>query len=261
MAEAARGTSASEISGNIGDVLASIRRLIAQDEANRAHSDPTERLRQAAIAAAEARRAAPITSPPPPLILKDSELIAETRTVPRQATVTMPRMRPDLDHRQTEGGPIFLDRNAGLLKPVAVEAPAVVEDMAAPLPEPESAPESPLISAAASLAATIAETVPTAPANITSTPKAKAEAAAPVVSAAPDAAAITPKATPSDDQNDHLFTIHNEETPAEMLLRGLIREAIRAELQGELGGQFSRNLRRVIRSEIDIALRQSRKAH
>lgn len=121
MAELATGTSPTT-SDNIGDVLASIRRLIAQDEANRSVTDPGQRLRQVAQQQAELRRATeaaaaaqtPSTAQAP-LILGDHEMVP-ARPPFRQPALSMPRMRPVSDEQifsdQAIGGPIPLRPNA-----------------------------------------------------------------------------------------------------------------------------------------------------
>lgn len=59
---------------------------------------------------------------------------------------------------------------------------------------------------------------------------------------------------PSEDAEDVLFEGSDEEALDEEALRDLIREMIREELQGELGARITRNVRKLVRAEVNRAL-------
>lgn len=103
--------------------------------------------------------------------------------------------------------------------------------------------------------ADLANTTQATPPDPAPTPP--AEAAPPP---APTPANLTPAPTiggAAVDTNDlHLFAPVEDELVNSSVLRKMIREAIREELQGEMGARLSRNLRQVIRGEVDVALRQ-----
>ncbi|AGT10323.1 hypothetical protein [Paracoccus aminophilus] len=283
MAEPAPQAHPAETSENIGDVLASIRRLIAQDEANRASSDPGQRLRQVALQQAEERRSAHPTPSAsehePPLVLGHPDLVPPARPPFRQPTLSMPRMRPAAEDRvfaaQATGGPVVLNEGgsprelhqAPVIAPqpqlAAVNAEAIAAQTDAPAPLTAHAPafagrplraETPPSAAEIAAHPDAAETPPAEPALTAHVPAESPTREHPLAVAPPPPAALAEGEGESEDF--HLFLMPEDENPHEELLRGLIREAIRDELQGELGGQFSRNLRRVIRSEIELALRR-----
>lgn len=58
------------------------------------------------------------------------------------------------------------------------------------------------------------------------------------------------------ESEQHLFAPQDKDTQKGTHLRGMIREAIRQELQGEIGNRLSRNLQQMIRHEIELTLRQ-----
>ena len=59
-----------------------------------------------------------------------------------------------------------------------------------------------------------------------------------------------------DSGEPHLFAPQDKDAQKGTHLRGMIREAIRQELQGEIGNRLSRNLQQMIRHEIELTLRQ-----
>jgi hypothetical protein len=60
----------------------------------------------------------------------------------------------------------------------------------------------------------------------------------------------------SRESEQHLFAQQERDAQKGSQLRGMIREAIRQELQGEIGNRLSRNLQQMIRQEVELALRQ-----
>lgn len=316
MADLGENASASEISENIGDVLASIRRLIAQDEANRSVTDPGQRLRQVAIDQAEVARnqpvqasqAAPRHAPQsPPLMLGDPDMVppqgnAKPPMRPRPANESRPlRIAPEggptapppLSHGQQAATPHRMTERRFPAPPPMQPATLRPEHLTTREPRPfqqrEMRPD------------LGAQTAPAAPRALTgdmagfagdaTAPRddASVEAAAPLYDETrlpePEGFAATPPALPQPDRDMrddeglsfvnveepapapasveeelHLFAAPEDEMTTDRLLRNLIRDAVREELQGELGSQFSRNLRRLVRSEIDLALRRIRKS-
>ena len=71
----------------------------------------------------------------------------------------------------------------------------------------------------------------------------------------------SPVATP-DDEPDAMNISESSETHEtapfhdEVALRGIVSEMIRDELQGELGNRITRNVRRMVRREIEAALKE-----
>lgn len=59
---------------------------------------------------------------------------------------------------------------------------------------------------------------------------------------------------PAQDAEEVLFVDSDDETLDEDALRDLIRDMIREELQGELGERITRNVRKLVRAEINRAL-------
>ncbi|WP_312530553.1 hypothetical protein [Paracoccus sp. (in: a-proteobacteria)] len=273
MAEPGKNASASEISENIGDVLASIRRLIAQDEANRSNSDPGTRLRQLAQQRAQTQRQTAeqagrslqphqgVATARPPLMLGDDDLIADHIAPPKGGPVVFPmpdhpeEKSPAFLRAQAAPGPISLtDSGAAPTAPSQIEDrhPFTRHDIRREPGQPitlRTAP-APVIDPA------VLPAIDTPPPSEGAAMDIPADATPPVAGATMGAAT---GATLAPEPEDVHFFATPEQSPTEALLRDLIREAIRTELQGELGGQFSRNLRRVIRSEVDLAMRQARK--
>lgn len=344
MADLGENASASEISENIGDVLASIRRLIAQDEANRSVTDPGQRLRQVAIEqAAIARQTAPQPAPQPqnapqpaprrmpqapqpPLMLGDQELIARQGSArqplprPRPANEAVPLRMPQAVAPQPEAAPLrpaapvpHRASERRLPEPPPMQpSPQRPEHLSPPEPRPfqqrDMRPEGrPAPANPAPLHSVPAAKLPPAPTEIMAEPAPIRNEFAPEHGLHADDHPLAPlphdllqdrdfaperatepahtyddaaadeglsfahvgdevgdeaeeaAALECDESELHLFAPTEEEIPADRLLRDLIRAAVREELQGELGGQFSRNLRRLVRAEIDRALRQNRR--
>ncbi len=298
MAELAHNPSASEISENIGDVLASIRRLIAQDEANRSVADPGARLRQLAQQRAEDQRQAKPSpsqnmgrsnSPSPvapPLVLGGREMVGAEPQAPLRAQsapgpIRLPDPPAEATHRRTaQRFPAAAPTAAPVAAPTSTPAAASLApdegDLPADAPHWDEAERPPRL--------TLRE--PGQPIALTPAPQVAAPAPVPApmrATEAPEIAldtrldllapeslmasesllatdSLTPPApVPAEPEDVHFFAASDDLSPTEALLRDLIREAIRDELQGKLGGQFSRNLRRVIRSEVELALQHSRK--
>ncbi|TWI33255.1 hypothetical protein [Paracoccus sulfuroxidans] len=253
------------VSENVGDVLASIRRLIAQDGgAGRlmASPDVAAAFRHADLLNARvAESATPdlrqVAAPPPeemtaPLTLERDNLVAPE--APSQ-----PVLRLHLT-------PSFAD----LPEPEASHPVAAATQVdTAPAASPKLEAPAPVWPAAAAAALSTQNAEP-APVVVEAAMPQLSQAVDPPVT--PIAAALTedlappvglasPDAPPPEEVADlHLFAPEDEELAYSSVLRSLIRDAIRQELQGEMGGRFSRNLRQVIRHEVDLALRQARRA-
>lgn len=234
MAELAGG-SAARLSADIGDVLAAIRRLIAEDEdLSAARSRIASRVEAAADGdagdalarrhggnAALARRlvqnaqaASDVSAVSPEIIVPASQPVAASDALVEEddfaeAFDWKARMRPD----------IGLDRHAAdavLPRLVLDEAMRAVPVHGLPMPAHP---------AGASINTSL-HLVPDVPALAAPTP-------------------CTPCAIPASTA---------EPTSDGEILRGHLREIIREELQGEMGARFSANLRAVIRREIAAAV-------
>lgn len=260
--EIMRGGQPAMGSENVGDVLASIRRLIAQDGG-------AGRLTTAPDLAAAFRHADLLNA-----------RVADSATPDlRQVAAPMPEARVT---------PLTLERD-NLVAPEAPAQPVLrlhLTPSFADLPEPEpiAAPQ-PTERAGMNMpafATPVFSQRPAllwpAPATLMGQPAAPVDAPAPAmpqVSPSPPAAPLEPAtaglsasvAPPPpehpviEDMDDlHLFAPEDADLAHDSVLRSLIRDAIRQELQGEMGGRFSRNLRQVIRHEVDLALRQARRA-
>lgn len=240
---------------NVGDVLASIRRLIAQDggagrltalpdlAATFRHAD----LLNARVADSATPDLRQVTAPVPearatPLTLERDNLVAPEAPAQPVLRLHLTPSFADLPDPEPIAVPQPAER-AGLNAPV----------FATPVFSHKPAPLWP------------------APATLMGQPAAPVEAPAPImaqVSPSPVPAMQTESAAPPppedpalEDMDDlHLFAPEDADLAHDSVLRSLIRDAIRQELQGEMGGRFSRNLRQVIRHEVDLALRQARRA-
>ena len=262
---------------NVGDVLASIRRLIAQDEAgcripNQALNTlpaqdiaPRIRVEPTTVAAAVAV----------PLVLDSTDMVAkaapqaEATTPVAEASAAEPVARPVTDEPVAKAAELRVGAFGDWLKqplpqPDQPDQPAVAET-----PQPTRTPTDPEIEAAAEAEPPVADSGfgpdparsfgfffehPTTPnvqmeetmlhANSTVTqlnPLAEAHAAAEAL---------------NRETEQHLFAPQDKDTQKGTHLRGMIREAIRQELQGEIGNRLSRNLQQMIRHEIELTLRQ-----
>ena len=278
---------------SVSDVLASIRRLIAQDDGSRFRREPAPP-RRAAVAEPEvsvsgtgvsvvddpapSARLAPVPSDPlpshpgraapveaAPLRLQSAALVAPADPAPAPAAVefTRPRLR--------------LAALAGALSEEPEVVPAPDAEPAARANGGAAADPAPMVECVAADAAAgtaadpepekgIRSAAPAWPARPAAAPAAhpatSAPAPEPAASAGPAAAPPRPRVPdPADDSTAlHLFAPADEDIPNGSILRSLLRESIRQELQGEMGGRFSRNLRRVIRQEVAFAVAEAIRA-
>lgn len=246
------------------DVLASIRRLIAQDGGGaRVRHEPPAPRRAAELVAAMEHMAAdggaeiparPAADEATPLRLQHASLVPAASPLARDAAAPEPA-RPRL-RLATLAGAFPEPPDAAL---AAVDAP--VPPVAADGPggpalrdEPAHAPAWPARPATNAAAATRREAAAKAEPLGTVEPDRAAAGSVPVN----PTPAPAPAPTRAEDSTAlHLFAPADEDIPNGSLLRNLLREAIRQELQGEMGGRFSRNLRRVIRQEVAYAVAEA----
>ena len=248
------------------DVLASIRRLIAQDGGGaRVRHEPPAPRRAAELVAAMEHMAAdggaeiparPAADEVTPLRLQHASLVPPASPLSRDAAAPEPA-RPRLRLATLAGAfpeppdTAFAAVDAPVL-PVAADGagkPALRD-------EPAHAPAWPARPAANVADATRRETAAKAEPVGTvdlGNPAADSVPANP----APCPAPAPSPARPEDSPALHLVAPADEDIPNGSLLRNLLREAIRQELQGEMGGRFSRNLRRVIRQEVAYAVAEA----
>ncbi|WP_131673698.1 hypothetical protein [Paracoccus marinus] len=248
------------------DVLASIRRLIAQDGGGaRVRHEPPAPRRAAELVAAMEHMAAdggaeiparPAADEVTPLRLQHASLVPPASPLSRDAAAPEPA-RPRLRLATLAGAfpeppdTAFAAVDAPVL-PVAADGagkPALRD-------EPAHAPAWPARPAANVADATRRETA--AKAEPVGTVDLGNPAADSVPANPAPAPAPAPAPTRAEDSTAlHLFAPADEDIPNGSLLRNLLREAIRQELQGEMGGRFSRNLRRVIRQEVAYAVAEA----
>lgn len=269
MSEAARQQAdREELTEEIGDVLASIRKLLAMKQA------PVE------------RPAAPVEQPAAEAAGERLVLGSDARVVPLNAEK---RAEPILQPVAPAGLPA-LDPSAtvGVIEAVVSlqAAPvqvAVPQPVAAPVTAPQRAPE-PLIDLTSEIANDIAEEDGLL-ADLTAADEI-AEISAPATQIrepTPEPAAERvlaqsghsnqkedpqmldqTQAKPAATENFDLFASSPaDDAEAALLgnaLRDLVREVILEEFQGELGGRISRNLRRAVRQEVASAIAAGLKA-
>ncbi|MBV0892800.1 hypothetical protein KTN05_13205 [Paracoccus sp. Z118] len=292
----ARPPTGADPSETMGDVLASIRRLIAQGDVGpaRREPDPTRRPApaeqpprpvSAGIAPAFVRSPRLESGEPAPLRLHRDALIppAEVPAVPLGGQDDAPPPRParlrlatPTDASADEAPAIATggNRMARILRAASFPDDAQAEPRgivpesdnltlappAVPVTFHEGEVETPQAEASTAPDPALASATPTvAPAAI---PDPQPPVSGNSINAAPPertAARNAPR--PVEDAGDttalHLFAPADEDIPNGSILRSLLREAIRQELQGEMGGRFSRNLRRVIRQEVAYAIAEA----
>ncbi len=208
---------------NIGDVLASIRQLIAQDGAGDRIPDQALNLTP------------PIKATVTPLVLGSNALVA----VEAPAAKAVPAEVPGF------GDWLKLPLTVVTASPVAVIEPQADPDQAAEPapPEPASAlPFGPFLEEPIPTTVQAEETMLHVNASVT-----------PIN---PAAEALAATEALGRETEPHLFAPQGKDAQKGTHLRGMIREAIRQELQGEIGNRLSRNLQEMIRHEIELTLRQ-----
>lgn len=238
MADLARHGATPSGSENIGDVLASIRRLIAQDEAN-GLSETTARRLGALHQRGDKAPVADLRPPRPtpaeaeaPLILGGGDFIGPLPPV--QQAVATPA--PQADRPQVAVQPeIQSSEPEPELEPL-LSIPSFTHAKA----QGQAAPEDILTTIIhEQVDAMIQQAHATAPTQLHPTPDSLAAAA------------------PAEEPRN-LFLMEEEEfVMPDTPLRGMIRETLVQELQGEFGDQFSRKLRNLVRAEIAMALKEA----
>ena len=221
MADLARHSASPSGSENIGDVLASIRRLIAQDEANGLSDTTARRLgalhqRGDTAPVTDLRLTQSTGAEDAPLVLGGDDFIG-----PVQQTLSAPQVAAEPPQTEVETPGM---EPCGSIPPVAH---AGTQEQAEP-----ATPEETLT--------TIHEQVDTM--------IQQAQATAPTQ--------LHPAIATEEPRN--LFLMEEEEfVMPDTPLRGMIRETLVQELQGEFGDQFSRKLRNLVRAEIAMALKEA----
>lgn len=230
---------------NVGDVLASIRRLIAQDEAG----SYIPNLVLNTLGGNAGRNAAPqqdktaVTTGVVPLVLnRDDQIPAEQSGQSDSAPVPDTADPEDISPWQraiseVDFNKLWADAPDGLSDPLQADQP----DKASRKPD--------------FLRASFDETDH----STKQTEDNMLQANASVTPINPHIDPLLQQ--PEDDvlrdtAEPHLFTPKDKDAQKGMHLRGMIREAIRQELQGEIGNRLSRNLQQMIRHEIELTLRQ-----
>lgn len=244
MAELARSPSLPEPSNNISDVLASIRRLIAQDEANRqpepaplsaSSSDVPDQPVAAEIeaymkTAEESDLLALQRQIAPPLILRKPEVHIDDIVIARPAA-NLARPVEDIAPQPEQ---VVAPQQIRLLG-----ASTQVEGL---LPEPGLATEA--------LPDATLPKIPKTPEPPSAVESILTEPSMPV-EASPAPVGMSPSL---EDAIPHLFATDDDEPATEKLIRAVVRETVLQELQGELGGRVSRKIRDLVRAEINSAL-------
>lgn len=274
---------------NVGDVLASIRRLIAQDEAGcRIPNQALNTLPAQDIA--PRIRVEPMAPVPPaaaPLVLDSTDLIATAADEEaRETTAAAADPETAVAERGTEmlsAMPADVMEEA-MAEPVA-EAPADTQPeardsdfgdwlklpltgpthaaFAAAWPQPlaaEDRADDPVETASPDTAAEPIQAFGPFFEHTTTTNAQMEEtmlhAHSTVTPINPLAEAHAAAEALNRESEQHLFAPQDKDTQKGTHLRGMIREAIRQELQGEIGNRLSRNLQQMIRHEIELTLRQ-----
>ncbi len=244
-------------SENVGDVLASIRRLIAQDESG--GKLPNELLNSLPPPEAESMGEAPA-----PAVLKlDSNDLVAAETGDPGSKDAAPGDAPDIAtpaqdaaDRNTD---VFSQENPwrNIVADLARDMTGAAQDgdaahQAAPASDPTASAWDETTSAEDSAAAPHDNMTDTAEMEETML---HANASVTPINPAVEAAA-QPDETHAEAGEPHLFARQDKDAQKGTHLRGMIREAIRQELQGEIGNRLSRNLQQMIRHEIELTLRQ-----
>lgn len=239
MADLARHNAAPSGSENIGDVLASIRRLIAQDEANGLSETTARRLGalhqrgdKAPVADLRPTQTSP-TAADAPLVLGSVDFIGPVQ--PAHAAIAMP---------EAETGPTH-----------AMAKPEI--STTSTTPEMESLLSIPSFADAEAKeqedSAALEEILTTIIHEQVDSMIQQAQATTAPTQLHP---ALAENTALSSEEPRNLFLMEDEEfVMPDTPLRGMIRDTVVQELQGEFGSQFSRKLRNLVRAEIAIALK------
>lgn len=231
-----------------GDVLSSIRRLIAQEGENPLAPavPPTD------INAFRQRYPRPAAAGPAPLVLSTDEMI-------RAEGGGDPKAAPPVENTFPQH-----DQGGGSAIAPAIPAPAESHDPqqdagpATAAAQPVAAADGLSHPASPSLDASLAEHMesPDMTQNIDGfTLHAGAEH---VFDPIPNAPAPLPaEQSPAEQGDFNLFVMEAGQTEGDRPLKGLIRDALLRELQGEIGNRLTRNMRHLIRIEIAQALREA----
>ena len=257
---------------NVGDVLASIRRLIAQDEAgcripNQVlNTLPAQDLAPQIRVGPELSAAATVSATVTPLVLDSNALVPATDPTSEigDAALQQPPQKTDdaVDPAMTAAqARVFSDwmklpLTGATVPAFVVEPAAPAQDDSEGTPAAEAAAQPLLADEPPARIETFGpfyeEPITTVQmeetmlhvnnASVTPiNPLAEAHAAADAL---------------NREAESHLFAPQDKGAQKGAHLRGMIRETIRQELQGEIGNRLSRNLQQMIRQEIELTLRQ-----
>ncbi|KGJ05808.1 hypothetical protein IT41_03815 [Paracoccus halophilus] len=252
-------------SDNVGDVLASIRRLIAQDEAGAKIPDRLLNSLPGLAGAGPAKAAGPTAGEPLPLRLDGSKLVApgtgheNDSDKPSQEAAAAP-------------GPVA-DEAADQRPPSRDPSPGAGSDIdPADRPRPRALIEYSVETQPVDRSADAArhrEREDDRPADLATSDAEDSDSDTmhneetmlqtntPVTPINPAVeAALQMDDTQAGGAEPHLFSRSDKDSQKGTHLRGMIRDAIRQELQGEVGNRLSRNLQQMIRHEIEQTLRQ-----
>lgn len=257
---------------NVGDVLASIRRLIAQDEAGC-------RIPNQALNTLPAQDIAPRIRVEPtvsaavatPLVLDSTDMVAkaapqaeETAAV-AEASAAEPVAAPVADEPVAKAAEVHIGAFGDWLKqPLSEPVPPAVAEAPQPTPtdpEIDATTEAEPPQADAGFGPDPVRSFgfffehPTTPTNV-QMEETMLHANSTVTPINPLAEAHAAAEALNRESEQHLFAPQDKDTQKGTHLRGMIREAIRQELQGEIGNRLSRNLQQMIRHEIELTLRQ-----
>ncbi|MDM7256203.1 MAG: hypothetical protein P3W90_005955 [Paracoccus sp. (in: a-proteobacteria)] len=185
-----------------------------------------------------------------PSLLERSNAAAERSRAAAERLSRLLAGLPDGKHVQEP----VLDSAANPIGQVPAGVDSEALDLTAAAPEPEAAPEAQPVAEGTLTEVESVLCVENAPAPDEMRAQAIAGALRRPSATRPLAPASRFRDSNDADINLHLFAPQDEDLPGGGVLRNLIRDVIRQELHGELGGRFSRNLRNLIRHEIEAAL-------
>lgn len=255
--EMMRHPAPAQSSENVGDVLASIRRLIAQDESG--SQIPNQLLNALPPAPQVPAQEDQQPAAASPLKLDSSDLIApeaeisdatSTETGPTPVELRL-HLTPEPEETKDVGTDTFLGGSPWRDVIAGIGDDTEDDQMAMPAPTPiiETAPETGDTTTQTPI---ITDTTTTAHMEETML---HANASVTPINPAIEAQAKLDEILPETGE-PHLFARQDKDAQKGTHLRGMIREAIRQELQGEIGNRLSRNLQQMIRHEIELTLRQ-----
>lgn len=248
----------SGVSDNVGDVLASIRRLIAQDEDGKQmpgrpmgetpfsqKSPPQE---EAAEIAAE------------PFVLGQGDLVAPQASEPDQDAPKVPRLHLASISAAISAGPAPVATTVWQPALIAdwpqAQLTQVPMDIADSLPQISSVPQVDAVGYEPTLDPEEEAEIAEAEAALAKMVHVARAPAAELVTETPEAPLAMGEAPLEEPAQlpQNLFTDGGEDP--ETTLQQMIRSAIRDELQGDMGDRLSHNLRLTIRREVEAVIRE-----